>query len=86
MHYTPPDVLDMCGYVKVMDDCALDGAEICESAAKLVLSSFRCHPHVKKMMVKMLRLMWKWILMIRLMICRKALQSKMRMNPVRFDL
>jgi hypothetical protein len=34
------DVLDMCGYVKVMEDDALDGAEICESAAKRVLSSF----------------------------------------------
>ncbi len=34
------DVLDMCGYVKVMDEDALDGAEICESADKTVLSSF----------------------------------------------
>jgi hypothetical protein len=36
----PTDVLDMCGYVKVMNDDELDGAEICESAAKMVLSLF----------------------------------------------
>jgi hypothetical protein len=35
----PRDVLNMCRYVKVMDD-ALDDAKICESAAKTVLSSF----------------------------------------------
>jgi hypothetical protein len=33
------DVLDMCGYVKVMDDDALDGVEICKLAAKTVLLS-----------------------------------------------
>ncbi len=38
--FEPTDVLDMCGYVKVMDDDALDGAKICESAAKRLLSSF----------------------------------------------
>jgi hypothetical protein len=30
----------MCGYVKVMDNHALNGAKICKSAAKTVLSSF----------------------------------------------
>ncbi len=34
------DVLGMCRYVKVMDNDALDGAKICKSAAKRVLSSF----------------------------------------------
>ncbi len=38
--FEPTDVLDMCGYVKVMEDDALDGAKICKSAAKTVLSSF----------------------------------------------
>jgi hypothetical protein len=38
--FEPTDVLDMCGYVKVMDDDALDGAEICKSAAKTVLLLF----------------------------------------------
>ncbi len=38
--FEPTDVLDMCGHVKVMDDDALDGAKICELAAKMVLSSF----------------------------------------------
>ncbi len=28
----------------------------------------RCHIQVKKIMVKMLRLTWKWVLMMRLMI------------------
>jgi hypothetical protein len=43
--FEPTDVLDMCGYIKVMDD-ASDGAEICESAAKMVLSSFhQIHIH-----------------------------------------
>lgn len=37
--FEPTDVLDMCGYIAVMDD-ALDGDRICESAAKTVLSSF----------------------------------------------
>ncbi len=36
----PTDVLDMCGYVKVMDDDVLDGAKICKSVAKTVLSLF----------------------------------------------
>ena len=35
--FEPTDVLDMCGYIKVMDD-ALYGAKICELAAKTVLS------------------------------------------------
>jgi hypothetical protein len=38
--FEPTDVLDICGYAKVMDDDALDGAKICKSAAKTVLSSF----------------------------------------------
>ncbi len=37
--FEPTDVLDMCGYIKVMDD-ALDGGKICKSAAKTVLSLF----------------------------------------------
>jgi hypothetical protein len=40
MLFEPTDVLDMCGYVKVMDDDALDGAKICELAAKMVLLPF----------------------------------------------
>ena len=27
--FVPTDVLDMCGYAKVIDDDALDGAKIC---------------------------------------------------------
>jgi hypothetical protein len=38
--FEPTDVLDMCGYVKVMDDDELDETKICMSAAKTVLSSF----------------------------------------------
>ncbi len=38
--FEPTDVLGMCGYVKVTDIDALDGAKICESAAKMVLSLF----------------------------------------------
>ena len=38
--FEPTDVLDMCRYVKVMDDDALDGAKICKLAAKTVLSLF----------------------------------------------
>ncbi len=38
--FEPTDMLDMCGYVKVMDNDALDGAKICKSAAKTVLSLF----------------------------------------------
>ncbi len=34
--FEPTDVLDMCGYVKVMDDDALDGVVICKLAAKTV--------------------------------------------------
>ncbi len=38
--FEPTDVLDMCGYVKVMDDDALDGAEMCKLAANMVLPLF----------------------------------------------
>jgi hypothetical protein len=38
--FIPTDVLDMCRYVKVMDNDALDGAKICKPAAKTVLPSF----------------------------------------------
>ncbi len=38
--FEPTDVLDMCGYVKVMDNDALDGAKICKLAAKTVLLLF----------------------------------------------
>ncbi len=38
--FEPTDMLDMCGYVKVMVDDALDGAKICKLAAKTVLLLF----------------------------------------------
>ncbi len=38
--FEPTDVLDTCGYVKVMDNNALDGAKICKLAAKAVLLFF----------------------------------------------
>ena len=38
--FEPTDVLDMCGYVNVMDDDALDGAKICKLTAKTVLLLF----------------------------------------------
>jgi hypothetical protein len=62
----------------------------CKLAAKMVLSSFYhinvhytsicCHTQVKKMVMIMLRWTWKWIQIMRLMIWRKALWNKMRMN------
>jgi hypothetical protein len=42
--FEPTDVLDMCGYVKVMGDDALDAAKICKTAAKMVLLLFH---HIK---------------------------------------
>jgi hypothetical protein len=35
--FEPTDVGDICGYVKVMDDDALDVAKICKSTANTVL-------------------------------------------------
>jgi hypothetical protein len=38
--FEPTDMLNLCGYVKVMDNDALDGAKICELASKTVLLLF----------------------------------------------
>ncbi len=54
--FEPTDVLDMCGYIKVMDD-ALDGAKICNLTAKMVPSSFHhIDIHYTYMLTNMLSL------------------------------
>ncbi len=84
-------MLDMWGYVKAMDD--LNGAKICKLADKTVLMSFHhINIHYNCALTYMLssvgeendgenvELTLRWVLMMRLMIWRKALWNKMRMN------